>query len=639
MNTYSRKNPNLNAMNPNHQIGSAPHHHHRHTRYTIIPKHSAAHLFEVTVSIDQPDPAGQRFMLPTWIPGSYMIREFARNIITLSAACGGTPVAVEKIDKTTWQCAPCQAGTESLTLTYEVYAWDLSVRAAHLDDTHGFFNASSVFLMPDGYRDAPCAVTISAPATWRIATALCKTPAMAGIAEQFALETPAHRGLSKNIPHHFYAADYDELIDHPVEMGTFTHATFEACGVQHHIAITGKHRADMARLCVDFKKICEAQIRLFEPESQAAPFREYWFLIMVVSDGFGGLEHRASTALIVGRDDLPLAHVPTVTPGYRKMLSLTSHEYFHTWNVKRIKPERFIDYDLFNENYTRQLWFFEGFTDYYDDLMLARAGLITPLEYLEVEAENIGRVLSQSGRLKQSVTDSSFDAWTKYYRQDENAPNAIVSYYQKGAIVGMALDLTIRQRTDGAKSLDDVMRTLWNEYGKSNIGVPERALETIAETATGLDLKAFFAEAIYSTGDIALAPLLGYVGIDIGTRVPGINKAGDPLPPTIGARIGADTNGDAKLAQVFDGGAAQEAGLSAGDTIVAIDGLRVTGHNIERRIKSYAAGSTLEFIAFRRDEMMRFNVTLQAQPASICTLTTRDTPAEAKRQRERWLNL
>ncbi len=624
-------------MNSNRQTDSASHH--QLTRYTIAPKHSAAHLFAVTVSIDQPDPAGQRFMLPSWIPGSYMIREFARNIITLTATFGDTSVAVEKNDKMTWQCAPCPAGAGTLTLTYEVYAWDLSVRAAHLDETHGFFNASSVFLMPDGYGDAPCTVTISAPAAWRIATALSQTPAMAGIAKHFALETTDQIGLLENIVHHFYAANYDELIDHPVEMGTFTHATFEACGVQHHIAITGKHRADMARLCADFKKICEAQIRLFEPESQAAPFREYWFLIMVVSEGFGGLEHRASTALIVGRDDLPLAHVPAVRPGYRKMLSLTSHEYFHTWNVKRIRPERFMDYDLFSENYTRQLWFFEGFTDYYDDLMLARTGLITPLEYLEVEAENIGRVLSQSGRLKQSVADSSFDAWTKYYRQDENAPNAIVSYYQKGAIVGMALDLTIRQRSNGAKSLDDLMRALWNEYGKPAIGVPERALETIAETVTGLDLKAFFAEAVYSTRDIALAPLLSYVGIDIGTRVPGVNKTGDPLPPTIGARIGADTNGDAKLAQVFDGGAAQAAGLSAGDTIIAIDGLRVTSNNIERRIKSYASATTLEFTAFRRDEMMRFEVTLQAQPASICTLTTRDTPPEAKQQRERWLNL
>ena len=618
--------------------------------YTITPKHLAAHLFEVTVAIDQPDPAGQRFMLPTWIPGSYMIREFARNIITLTANCGDAPVATQKIDKATWQCAACAVDAGPLMLTYEVYAWDLSVRAAHLDATHGFFNGTSVFLLPEGQRDAPCSVTIVAPEAWRIATSLSTTPALAGTAEHFVVETRSQSGSTNSVNHHFYASNYDELIDHPVEMGTFTHATFEACGVTHHLAITGKHRANMARLCADYQKICEAQIRLFEPTTHTAPFREYWFLIMVVSDGFGGLEHRASTALMVGRDDLPLAHVPAVTSGYRKLLSLTSHEYFHSWNVKRIKPAGFIHYDLLNENYTRQLWFFEGFTDYYDDLILVRAGLITPLEYLEVEAENMGRVLSQSARLKQSVADSSFDTWIKYYRQDENAPNAIVSYYQKGAMVGMALDLTIRQRTDGAKSLDDVMRALWNAYGKVNIGVPEFAIETIVETVTGLDLKAFFAEAVYGTRDIAFAPLFSYVGIDMSMRVPGMgtgavpgtgaagtSKTTDPFPPTLGARIGADTNGDAKLAQVFDGGAAQEAGLSAGDTIIAIDGLRVTGHNIDRRIKSYTADSTIEFIAFRRDEMMRFNVTLQAHPASVCVLTTRDTPPEAKLQRDKWL--
>ena len=613
--------------------------------YTITPKHLAAHLFEVTVAIDQPDPAGQRFMLPTWIPGSYMIREFARNIITLTANCGDAPVATQKIDKATWQCAACAVDAGPLMLTYEVYAWDLSVRAAHLDATHGFFNGTSVFLLPEGQRDAPCSVTIVAPEAWRIATSLSTTPALAGIAEHFVVETRSQSGSTNSVNHHFYASNYDELIDHPVEMGTFTHATFEACGVTHHLAITGKHRADMARLCADYQKICEAQIRLFEPTSHTAPFREYWFLIMVVSDGFGGLEHRASTALIVGRDDLPLAHVPAVTSGYRKLLSLTSHEYFHSWNVKRIKPAGFIDYDLLNENYTRQLWFFEGFTDYYDDLMLVRAGLITPLEYLEVEAENMGRVLSQSARLKQSVADSSFDTWIKYYRQDENAPNAIVSYYQKGAMVGLALDLTIRHRTDGAKSLDDVMRALWNAHGKINLGVSEGALEKMIEEVTGLDLKAFFAEAVYGTNDIAFAPLFACVGIEISMRVPGqiankgAAKTNDPFPPTIGARIGIEINGDAKLLQVFDGGAAQEAGLSAGDTIIAIDGLRVTGHNIDRRIKSYPPASTLEFIAFRLDEMMRFSVTLQAQSASLCTLTTHDVPPEAKLQRDKWLGL
>jgi predicted metalloprotease with PDZ domain len=613
-------------------------------RYRIQPKNPAAHLFEVTVSVDRPDPAGQRFMLPVWIPGSYMIREFARHIVSLTATANGKPLACQKIDKATWQCAPATGAVE---LRYEVYAWDLSVRAAHLDETHGFFNGSNVFLLPVGHEQAPCEVEILPPegeryAAWRLATAL-STKASAG--------TPVSTRLSKasgpeaspvlgsgGVPFGvFTTANYDELIDHPVEMGTFTHASFEACGVTHHIAITGRHRADMSRLCADLKKVCEAQIKLFEPKTAEAPVREYWFLVMAVGDGYGGLEHRASTALLCSRDELPLAGEKKVSNGYRRFLGLASHEYFHTWNVKRIKPAAFIPYNLTQENYTRQLWFFEGFTSYYDDLMLVRSGLIDTLSYLELVAENIGRVTSQSGRTKQSVADSSFDAWVKYYRQDENSPNAIVSYYQKGSMVGLTLDLTIRQKTGGAKSLDDVMRVLWEEFGKTGIGVPEGELEKIASRVAGIDLGDFFAQAVYGTGDLPLVPLFESMAIEMGWKVPGQSKADEAAPATLGVKIAAEANGDARLAQVFDGGAAQAAGLSAGDVVIAVDGLRVTAVSLERRIRSYPVGTTLAFTAFRRDELMTFSVTLQALSAQICSLMTRDTPIDAKARRNAWL--
>ncbi|MEQ1519570.1 MAG: peptidase M61, partial [Usitatibacteraceae bacterium] len=300
--------------------------------YTILPSNPAAHLFEVTVTVSDPDPAGQRFMLPVWIPGSYMIREFARHIVTLRAESDGKALDCTKTDKATWQCAPAHG---MLTLTYEVYAWDLSVRAAHLDESHGFFNGTSVFLLPLGHEESLC------DTEWRVATALSQTPALASLSGQKGPESRANAGVSPNFPKTFgvfTAANYDELIDHPVEMGTFKHATFEACGITHHVAITGRHHADMARLCADLKKICECEIRLFEPETAVAPMQEYWFLIMAVGDGYGGLEHRASTALICNRDDLPAAHEKKVSTGYRRFLGLASHEYFHTWNVKRIKP-------------------------------------------------------------------------------------------------------------------------------------------------------------------------------------------------------------------------------------------------------------------------------------------------------------
>jgi predicted metalloprotease with PDZ domain len=609
-------------------------------RYTIEPKQPAAHLFEVTVTIDNPSPMGQRFMLPVWIPGSYMVREFARHIVQLTAMAHGQRVACRKVDKATWQCAPC---TGPLTLTYEVYACDLSVRGAHLDDTHAFFNGACVFLLPEGLRDAPCALTIAPPANqsrWKLASAFLvhadsESPISAGISTSFMPKAPAVIVLSK--PFDVVLENYDALIDHPVEMGDFAEVSFEAHGTPHHIIVTGAKRADLSRLAADFKKFCEAQISLFEPDTRRAPFPAYWFLIHATPDGFGGLEHRASTALLVGRDDLPLAHEAKTTAGYRKLLSLASHEYFHAWNVKRIAPAAFMRPDFARENYTTQLWFFEGFTDYYDDLMLARAGLITALEYLEVEAENIGRVTSQSGRFKQSLAESSFDAWVKYYRQDENAPNAIVSYYAKGAIVGLALDLTIRSRTDGKCSLDDVMRALWNDFGKRGPGVAEGDIERVAAQVTGLDLGAFFADAVYGTKDIDLAPLFKTVAIDMTSRMPGQAKAGEPAQACLGARIGAEANGDARLAQVLDGGSAQAAGLSAYDVIIAIDGLRVNAGNVERRVKSYLVGSVIELTVFRQDALKIFRVTLAAQPATVCALTTHDEPATAKAARLAWL--
>ena len=611
-------------------------------RYTILPGNPAAHLFAVTVTVSDPDPAGQCFMLPVWIPGSYMIREFAKNIVFVRAESEGKAIACGKIDKATWQCAPVNA---SLTLTYEVYAWDLSVRAAHLDETHGFFNGTSVFLSPVGRENSPCELEIlrftgARYNEWQVATALGQTPVSAGITEQNTSKDPASTGVLSNCAKRFgtfTAANYDELIDHPVEMGTFTHATFDACGVTHHIAITGSHRADMTRLCADLKKICEYQIRLFEPDTAAAPMVEYWFLVMAIGDGYGGLEHRASTALICNRDDLPSAHEKKVGTGYRRFLGLVSHEYFHTWNVKRIKPAVFVPYDLTQENYTRQLWFFEGITSYYDDLVLARTGLIDPLVYLELIAETIARVSSQSGRNKQSVAESSFDAWVKYYRQDENSPNAIVSYYQKGSMVGIALDLTIRHGTKGAKSLDDVMRLLWIDYGKKGIGVPEGGVEAIAEKISGLDLKDFFAQSVRGTADMDLATLLSTVAIDVAWKIPGKVKDDDAVPPTIGAKIGAESNGDAKLAQVFDSGAAQLAGLSAGDVVIAVDALRVSALTFEKRIRTYPVGAAIALTVFRRDELMTVQLVLQAQSAQTCVLTMQDTPIDAKARRNAWL--
>lgn len=596
-------------------------------RYAVFPAHPEAHLFEVRCTVSEPDPAGQVFSLPTWIPGSYLIREFARNVVRIRAHSGRKLLPLKKLDKNSWQVAP-HAGP--VTVTMEVYAWDLSVRGAHLDTSHGFFNGPSLFLKVAGRDDDPCEVEILPPKGaryrgWRVATAL------------------REQGAKRYGFGAYAAANYDELIDHPVEMGSFDLATFRAAGVQHDIAITGRHRADLRRLARDLKTLCETQIDFFGGK---APMDRYVFLVTAVGEGYGGLEHRASTALLCSRDDLPQEGVAEVTERYRGFLGLCSHEYFHTWNVKRIKPAAFSPYDLDRENYTTLLWAFEGITSYYDDLFLVRSGLITPQAYLENLGRAITSVLRGSGRRKQSVAESSFDAWIKYYRQDENAPNAVVSYYAKGSLVALCLDLLIRRETGGRKSLDHVMQALWRRHGLKGVGVPEDGVEKLAEQVTGLRLKRFFDQALRGTADLPLQKLLADVGVgmeirraesaaDKGGRLASRNAQALAQRVDLGVRT-ADQAGELKLTHVLDGGPAQRAGLAAGDTLVAIDGLKVTGKNLESRLAQFRPGETVRVHAFRRDELQLLDLPLAAPPADTCALTISEDRG-TERARRRWL--
>ncbi|MGE0801846.1 MAG: M61 family metallopeptidase [Lautropia sp.] len=608
--------------------------------YTIRPADPDAHLFEVTLRIDDPDPAGQRLALPVWIPGSYMVREFARHLEGLEArlvarrgrepratgrsrpAVGSRRVTVVKTDKNSWTCAAIPAGGGfSLELSYRVYAWDLSVRTAHLDASHGFFNGTSVFLAVRGREAEPCSVDILAPAgsrfrNWRVATTLPRAGGEHG-AELY--------GFGR-----YHAADYDELIDHPVELGTFALAGFSVGGCRHEIAVTGRIDADLRRLVRDLKPVCAAQIALFEPQARRAPMSRYLFLTMAVGDGYGGLEHRASTALLCSRNALPWPGMAGVNDGYRTFLGLASHEYFHTWHVKRIKPARFEPYDLDRENYTRLLWIFEGFTSYYDDLMLCRTGAIDAVTYLQGLQRSIRSVLAGPGHRQQSVAESSFDAWIKYYRQDENSPNAIVSYYVKGSLVALCLDTTIRARTRSRRSLDDVMRLLWQRYGKprrrpaadarggdstgapgdtGGRGLAEDEFPDLVAEATGVDLAAEIARWAYGTGELPIAKCLQPFGITVG-RAPAETLG------WLGART-ADRNGELVVQNAYRDGPAARGGLSAGDRLIAIDGLRCNEALLQLVLARRKPGSVLRVHAFRRDELIETEVTLAAAPPLV----------------------
>lgn len=560
-------------------------------QYTVNLFNPHAHIFKVTLEISKPNKAGQILFLPAWIPGSYMIRDFAKNIINIQAYSNNKPINIEKLDKSTWKTA---ASDSALTLEYQVYAWDLSVRSAHFDMTHAFFNGTSLFLMPHGFEQETCSIKIEKPIDtdykeWKIATSL-------------NIEKVDENGFGI-----YKASNYDELIDHPAEIGTHTEFDFSVENTKHKMALTGIHRADNKRLIKDLTRICQTHCTMF---GELPELDEYIFLTMVTGDGYGGLEHRSSTSLMCSRDDLPLTtEAKEPNEKYRNFLGLCSHEYFHTWNIKRIKPEAFMPYDLTTESYTRQLWAFEGITSYYDELALVRSGVISVDSYLELLGQTITRVLRGKGRFNQSITESSFEAWTKFYKQDESAPNTIVSYYAKGALLALCLDLTIQKKTKGKKSLDDVMRHLWINYGKKSTGLPEGKIESIASEVSGINLNEFFEKYLYGVEELPLKELLSEFAVVFNLRATtsvddkGGKSNNDKLNQgSIGARF-ATNNLGAKITQVFSNESAEISGLSAGDIIVAINNLQVTKTNIDKTIESYNIGDELTIHAFRRDEL------------------------------------
>lgn len=584
--------------------------------YQIGSRNPAGHYFDVVLTISEPDKEGQLVRLPAWIPGSYMIRDFAKNIVEISADCNGQPIALTQLDKSTWQLEACSG---ELNLRYRVYAWDLSVRTAHLDTTHGFFNGSSVFLEVVGQGDRPCTLDVLCPSVttneqWKLATTLSRTQG-------------ADFGFGS-----FQAENYQELIDHPVEMGSFTQFDFSACGIRHDVVLTGRFNCDVERLSRDLSKICEQHIGMF---GEPAPMLRYLFLVMVVGDSYGGLEHRSSTSLLCSRKNLPQPGQVEMTEEYRDFLGLCSHEYFHSWNVKRIKPAVFDRPDLSSEVYTPLLWAFEGITSYYDDLALLRCGCIARQDYLELIGQTITRVQRGLGRTRQSAAESSFNAWSKFYKQDENSANAIVSYYAKGSLIALCIDLKIRQLTQHQKSLDDVMRQLWVNYQQQGQGVGDDEIQGIICQLVDSDISDLLDQWINSTLELPLAELLQDVSISLDYRASGgqQDKGGKECGSLPACSLGAllKANGALEITSVVEDGAAQLAGLSAGDSIIAINDLRADMDSYQRWLMLCDVGSRHRLTAFRRDELMQFEVVLQAaqKDTAILRVVGNDDPSLA----------
>ncbi len=512
--------------------------------YRLEVADAHAHLFRVTLTVPNPA-AEQRLSLPVWIPGSYLVREFARHLSAVEATQGTRVPPLEQLDKATW-LVRCN-GRGALRVSYLVYAFDTSVRAAFLDAERGFFNGTGVFLRVEGREAEPHRVELrTLPRGWQVATAL---PAVKVDA--------AGKGV-------YEAADYDELVDHPVELGRFWRGTFKAAGVAHEFVVAGAlPDFDGERLLADTQRICETEIAFWHGKKKP-PFARYVFLLNTAESGHGGLEHRASTALLASRRDLPQRGKSETSDGYANVLGLISHEYFHTWNVKRLRPADFTRYDYTRENYTELLWFFEGFTSYYDDLFVYRAGLIDAPRYLRLLAKTISSVLGLPGRQVQSVAQASFDAWVKYYRADENTPNATISYYAKGSLVALALDLTLRR--EGRGTLDDVMRHLWAASAGGPISEADiaAALRVVGGRSFDKELAAW----VHGTGDLPLQGLLASVSVDWQTSPA-------PLAQRLGLRVSEGALSGVAVTHVLRGSAAERAGFAPGDELLAVDGWRL----------------------------------------------------------------
>jgi predicted metalloprotease with PDZ domain len=578
------------------------------THYHVNVSSIAGHTFDVSLRIENPDKNGQILTLPSWIPGSYMIRDFAKNIVKISAKDDlGTDINIQKLDKQTWQV---QAVSTTLTIEYQIYAFDLSVRGAYINDEMAFLNGTNMFLAVVGQTDQPCGLTLQKPlqpelSHWKVATTM---PTEMQDTHAFG---------------EYWAAHYEELIDHPVLMGEFDILPFSAAGVEFELILAGGHQADVKRITTDLTKVCQHHIAFF---ADTPPVKRYQFITLLTDNAFGGLEHISSTALMYSRNQLPsLSDAEQMTDGYRVFLSLCSHEFFHTWHVKRIKPQELFGAALDKERYTEQLWIYEGFTSYYDDFSLFRCGLIPQTEYLKVVGQNLTRLLRNKGRFKQTITESSFDAWTKFYKQDESAVNNIVSYYNKGAVLAMCLDLLIKNKSNGNFSLDNVMQYLWSQHGKRQIPTPVDIIQNIVETQLNLNLSEFFQSALYSTEELPFNELLEKFGVTchFSPRENLDDKGGEmttsPIKIEFGAQIKTREIG-VQIIQVTEQTAAYESGLQVGDVLIAIDKWVVSKENLITQLNYLSIGQSVQLSVIRDKKIKQLSLIATAAPSDTIAL-------------------
>ena len=525
--------------------------------YQVTMPNPHTHYYEVKMSVSNYEKESFDIQMPVWAPGSYLIREFSKNIEDLSASSNKTPIKTEQLNKNTWRIYSNQ---KNVTISYLVYAYEMSVRTSFLDASHGYFNGSSMFMFIDELKNDKSTLTIIPYKDWKkVSTSLTK------IADnEFKYEAP----------------NYDILVDSPVEIGNHVTFDFTSAGVVHHVAMYGEGNYDIERLKTDMAKITDAATQVFGEN----PNKEYTFIIHNLTVGSGGLEHLNSTTLQVNRWTYDEDH-------YKGFLSLVAHEYFHLWNVKRIRPITLGPFDYNNENYTDLLWVMEGFTSYYDELLLYRAGFYSEDEIIRKFNGSINSIENQPGNKVQPVADASFNAWIKAYRPNENSYNTTISYYTKGSVVANMLDLMIINATKGKKSLDQVMQLLYNEYyKKQNRGFTIEEMQTTLETVSGLELTNFFNDYIFDVKSFDYPTLFGYANCKIET----VTNT-DPS-------LGISTSGNF-IKRVIRNSSAYDGGLNVDDEIIAIDGFRVAG-DVAELIANKQVGDKI-MVTISRDNIIQ----------------------------------
>jgi len=576
-------------------------------QYQIKPENVNSHLFSVTMSFDVNPQQNYTLSLPAWLPGSYMIRDFAKKLINPQCQnAHGETVELKRVDKQTWQVESEQA--TRLTIAYQVFAFDLSVRTAYLDNQRGFFNGSSTFLSVEELADMPCQLTILAPdnlPAWRVATGMPR-----------ASDTARYQFGD------YLADNYHHLIDCPVALGDFDVTEFEVNNVPHFMVFTSEHYGDRERMVKDLTKLCQHHMDLFGE----TPFDEYWFITHLQAQGFGGLEHKNSTILQAGRFDLANPQQPEVmSESYQTFLSLCSHEYFHAWNVCRLKPKEFVPFDLSKECYTEQLWAYEGITSYYDDMSLVRAGVIEIEAYLKVLSKTATRVYRGAGESRQSIVESSFYTWNKFYQQGPEAPNHIVSYYTKGSLFALWLDLTIREKSQGKKSLDDLMRYMWQNFGKDESGTTTQDYLDCFNQLCQEDLSQQFHQMLNAKASYELTPLLDNVGVKFErAQMAKLNsldvEVSSSFKPYLGAMYKATPQG-LQITSVIEHSPAANAGLAVNDVLIAINEMKVTEKSLNAILSHLPQGSEMSCHYFRDDQLISATLMLTNAPEAGVLLT------------------